>query len=122
MKSSYRAGLATLVWVCVIGVKGRIVSATADGTVGGPAPQKAVDTDGNKHDCVPMGLETTDYFLDVMSTLPDHLGFPAQIEIRRVRPFTRPGGAAVSCVPRSSSTDAPSTESAPSTCLTRTTA
>lgn len=90
MKRSYRAGLATLVCVCVIGV-GRIVCATADGMVGGPAAQGAVDTDGNKHDCVPIRLETTDYFLDVVSTLPNHLGFPAQIEIRRVRPIYQTG-------------------------------
>ena len=91
MKHSYRAGLATLVCVCVIGVAGRIVSATADGMAGAPAPQKAVDTDRNSHDCVPMRLETTDYFLDVVSTLPNHLGFPAQIEIRRVRPIYQTG-------------------------------
>jgi hypothetical protein len=35
MKRSYRKGLATLVCVCVIGVAGRIVTATADATVPG---------------------------------------------------------------------------------------
>jgi hypothetical protein len=38
-----------------------------------------------------MRLETTDYFLDVVSTLPNHFGFPAQIEIRRVRPIYQTG-------------------------------
>lgn len=117
MNRSYRAGLVTLASVCVIGVAGRIVSATADGIVGA---QKAADIDGNKHDCVPLRLETTDYFVDVVSTLPNHLGVPAQIEVRRVRPSIRPGVAAVSCDLRFSYTDAPLTGSAPSTCLTRT--
>ncbi len=91
MNRSYRAGLASLACVCVIGVAGRIVSATAGGMVTAPAPKIAVDTDGNTHDCVPMWLETTDYFLDVVSTLPNHLGFPAQIEIRRIRPVYQTG-------------------------------
>jgi pimeloyl-ACP methyl ester carboxylesterase len=91
MNRSYRAGLATLACVCVIGVAGRIVSATAERMVGAPAPQKATDTGENKHDCVPIRLETTDYFLDVVSTLPNHLGFPAQIEVRRIRPIYQTG-------------------------------
>jgi hypothetical protein len=86
MSRSYRAGLAAFACVCVIGVAGRIVSATADARVGAPAPQEATEQDGNKHDCVPIRLETTDYFLDVLSTLPNHPAFPAQIEIRRIRP------------------------------------
>lgn len=91
MSRSYRAGLATLACVCVIGAAGRIVSATADASVGAPAPQEATDKDGNKHDCVPIRLETTDYFLDVLSTLPNHPGFPAQIEVRRIRPIYQTG-------------------------------
>ena len=91
MSRSYRAGLASLACVCVIGVAGRIVSAAAGGMVSAPAPQMAVDTDGNKHDCFPMWLETTDYFLDVVSTLPNHPGFPAQIEVRRIRPIYQTG-------------------------------
>ena len=91
MNRSYRAGLATLICVCVIGVAGGIVSATADGMVAGPALQAAADAGGNKHDCVPLWLETTDYFLDVVSTLPNHFGLPAQIEIRRIRPIYQTG-------------------------------
>jgi hypothetical protein len=87
MSRSYRAGLTTLACVCLVGVASRIVSATADGMVRAPARQEVTDKDGNKHDCVPIQLETTDYFLDVLSTLPNHLGFPAHIEVRRIRPI-----------------------------------
>jgi pimeloyl-ACP methyl ester carboxylesterase len=90
MSRSYRSGLATLACVFVI-VAGRIVGATADGVVSAPALQEATDQDGNKHDCVPIRLETTDYFLDVLSTLPNHPGFPAQIEVRRIRPIYHTG-------------------------------
>jgi pimeloyl-ACP methyl ester carboxylesterase len=53
--------------------------------------QDPVETEGNKHPCVPKSLETTDYFLDVVSTLPSHSGLPAQIEVRRVRPIYQTG-------------------------------
>jgi len=86
-----RAGLAGLVCVCIIGVAGGIVSATGGRMINGPAPQDVVGSDGNKHDCIPLRLETTDYFLDVVSTLPNHFGLPAQIEVRRVRPIYQTG-------------------------------
>ena len=41
--------------------------------------------------CVPLGLETTDYLLDVVSTLPSYFGLPAKIDIHRVRPVYRNG-------------------------------
>ena len=44
------------------------------------------ETLGNPQECVPVSLETTDYFLPVTSTLPNHRGQPAVIEVRRVRP------------------------------------
>lgn len=92
MNRSYRAGMVTLACVCIVSVAGKTVSARASGmVVGGRAPQASVNTVGNKHDCVPERLETTDYFLDVVSTLPNHFGFPAQIEVRRVRPIYQTG-------------------------------
>ena len=91
MNRSYRAGLSTLVCICVVGVAGRILSATTDAMVRAPVPQQSMHRDGSKHDCVPIRLETTDYFLDVVSTLPGHFGFPAQIEIRRIRPIYQTG-------------------------------
>jgi len=91
MSRNCRAGLATLACVCVIGVAGTLVSATADRMVHAPVPQRTTDTDGNKHDCVPMHLERTDYFLDVVSTLPNHPGFLAHIEVRRIRPIYQTG-------------------------------
>src|SRR5262249_58998395 len=36
--------------------------------------------------CRPSSLETTDYLLDVISTLPSYQGQPAQLQIHRVRP------------------------------------
>ncbi len=83
--------LGTLVCVGAVVAAGSIVGASANGRNGAPAPQGAADTHGNKHDCVPMRLETTDYFVDVLSTLPNHLGVPAQIEVRRVRPIYQTG-------------------------------
>jgi pimeloyl-ACP methyl ester carboxylesterase len=80
-----------MVCVCAIGVADRIVGATADRNVIGPAHPVAADTQGNTHDCVPLRLERTDYFLDVVSTLPSHPGVSAQIEIRRVRPVYQTG-------------------------------
>src|SRR6187401_86528 len=92
MNRRYRAGLATLACVCIVGVAGEIVSAMAGRMrVDARAPPAAVTTAGNRHDCVPERLETTDYFLDVVSTLPNHFGFPAQIEVRRVRPIYQTG-------------------------------
>lgn len=91
MNRSFCAGLGTLVCVGAVVAAGSIVGATANGRNGAPAPQGAADTHGNKHDCVPMRLETTDYFVDVLSTLPNHLGVPAQIEVRRVRPIYQTG-------------------------------
>jgi len=37
-------------------------------------------------ECVPSGVETSTYLLDVTSTLPQYQGVPAQLEVRRVRP------------------------------------
>ncbi len=92
MNRRYRAGLATLACVCIVGVAGKIVSARAGGMLmGARASQATVNAAGNKHDCVPVRLETTDYFLDVMSTLPNNFGVPAQIEVRRVRPIYQTG-------------------------------
>jgi pimeloyl-ACP methyl ester carboxylesterase len=91
MNRNQRAGLASVICVCVIGVVGGMVSASAGGMAGGPLSQAAADTGGNKHDCIPMWLETTDYFIDVVSTLPNHSGLPAQVEIRRVRPIYHTG-------------------------------
>jgi pimeloyl-ACP methyl ester carboxylesterase len=36
--------------------------------------------------CMPIGVEATDYLLDVTSTLPNYFGLPAKIDIHRVRP------------------------------------
>lgn len=41
--------------------------------------------------CTPIGLETTDYLLDVVSTLPNYAGLPAKIDIHRVRPVYKNG-------------------------------
>jgi pimeloyl-ACP methyl ester carboxylesterase len=91
MSRSYRAGLTSLACVCVIGFADGTGGAAGGEMASAPAPQIAVDTDGNKHACVPVRLETTDYFLDVVSTLPNHFGFPAQVEIRRIRPIYQTG-------------------------------
>ena len=41
--------------------------------------------------CRPLSLETTDYFLGVISTLPSYRGQPAQLQIHRVRPVYTSG-------------------------------
>ena len=46
--------------------------------------------DGHKP-CTPITLETTDYLLDVTSTLPNYYGRPAKIDIHRVRPVYKNG-------------------------------
>ena len=38
-------------------------------------------------ECVPSGVETSTYLLEVISTLPQYQGVPAQLEVRRVRPI-----------------------------------
>lgn len=91
MNRGQRAGLATLMCVCVIDITSSGVSAVGGPMMEAPAPQDVVGGDGNGHACVPLRVETTDYFLDVLSTLPGHVGWPAQIEIRRVRPIYRTG-------------------------------
>ena len=49
------------------------------------------ESQGNNHECVPLGLETTEYFVEVTSSLPNHNGLTAFIEVRRVRPVYRTG-------------------------------
>jgi hypothetical protein len=61
----------------------------------------AAQEHGNKHECVPAWVETTDYFVDVTSTLPNFGGVPAYIEVRRIRPIylsTCADGLRFSCV------------------------
>jgi len=38
-------------------------------------------------ECVPSGVETSTYLRDIISTLPQYEGVPAQLEVRRVRPI-----------------------------------
>jgi pimeloyl-ACP methyl ester carboxylesterase len=47
--------------------------------------------DEGQEPCTPIRLETTDYLLDVTSTLPNYYGLPATIDIHRVRPVYRHG-------------------------------
>jgi pimeloyl-ACP methyl ester carboxylesterase len=42
--------------------------------------------DGAQKTCTPISVATTDYLLDVVSTLPNYFGLPAKIDIHRVRP------------------------------------
>src|SRR5215472_9446697 len=48
--------------------------------------------DESDQSCRPTSLETTDYFLDVISTLPNYQGQPAQLQIHRVQPVYNRGG------------------------------
>jgi pimeloyl-ACP methyl ester carboxylesterase len=52
--------------------------------------QRLIDYTGEE-ECRPASLETTDYFLDVISTLPNYQGQPARIQIHRVRPVYNRG-------------------------------
>jgi pimeloyl-ACP methyl ester carboxylesterase len=95
MRFAYRAGLALLIVV----VSAAVGRASEDGEIWITA-QKAfsphgdgpvgTDTQGNR-DCIPLWLETTDYFVDITSTLPNHSGQAASIEVRRVRPIYQTG-------------------------------
>jgi pimeloyl-ACP methyl ester carboxylesterase len=85
MRTTHRTGLAILIGAGLV-VAGGNRMAGQDGGIGVPA-----QTHANPHECVPLRLETTDYFVDVTSTLPNHSGLPASIEVRRVRPIYHTG-------------------------------
>ncbi len=56
--------------------------------------------DGAQKTCTPISVETTDYLLDVVSTLPNYFGLPAKIDIHRVRPVYPNDGCSHQLGPR----------------------
>jgi hypothetical protein len=80
---------SVLVAVAVVAAVGLGVS-NASSAAAGPLAHGADVTLAGQEPCTPI-LETTDYLLDVTSTLPNYYGLPAEIDIHRVRPVYRNG-------------------------------
>ena len=104
MLQTHRAGLAVLAFIASIVAErplaasrdadirsGSVIGSTKASKGGAVADYSerslAAQEQGNKHECVPAWVETTDYFVDVTSTLPNFSGVPAPIEVRRIRPI-----------------------------------
>jgi pimeloyl-ACP methyl ester carboxylesterase len=63
---------------------------------GAVQPEDQTDLPGDsgghtRSHCTPIGVERTDYFLDVTSTVPHYYGLPAQLDVHRVSPVYRHG-------------------------------
>jgi hypothetical protein len=85
--------LAVLLCAAVLVAVGVAASAAAAPPTFGTASQaiheQRDDSEGDDEThktCTPISVETTDYLLDVVSTLPNYFGLPAKIDIHRVRP------------------------------------
>jgi hypothetical protein len=85
-------GLAVLLCGAALVAAGVVASAAAAPQMPGAralheAGDQAQDDGGVWKTCMPIGVETTDYLLDVVSTLPNYFGLPAKIDIHRARPL-----------------------------------
>ena len=124
--------LAVLLCGAVLVAAGVAASAAAAPPTFGTGPQaiheQRDDSEGDngaQKTCTPISVETTDYLLDVVSTLPNYFGLPAKIDIHTAcDPSIRTMHAATNGAPatrRSSCTVGHSTPVG-STSSTRTTA
>jgi pimeloyl-ACP methyl ester carboxylesterase len=86
-------GRAALLCVAVLMAAGVAASAAAALPKADTRPQAIDDRrdhaeggDEAQKTCTPISVATTDYLLNVVSTLPNYFGLPAKIDIHRVRP------------------------------------